>query len=107
MDSSSNYNHIHHNFFINNVKSPQAYDNGLFNQWFDELVNEGNYWSDYVSGDYQISGDAKTVDPYPLDENGELYLNNNQNYSTIYPFSLMLVALGLVLTVKKRKHPKK
>ncbi|MFX1511206.1 MAG: nitrous oxide reductase family maturation protein NosD [Promethearchaeota archaeon] len=66
----SNNNVLHHNsFFFNNENSTQAYDNGTNTQWYALSTNQGNYWSDYSgSNEYQIDGNAKTIDPYPLVE---------------------------------------
>ncbi|MCG3218839.1 MAG: right-handed parallel beta-helix repeat-containing protein, partial [Candidatus Heimdallarchaeota archaeon] len=69
LSSGSDNNTIHHNTFINNSNSPQAYDDGSNNIWFDILTNEGNFWSDYSgSGNYQIGGGAGSIDPYPSNE---------------------------------------
>jgi parallel beta-helix repeat protein len=63
----SDYNVIHHNDFIaNGQNTSQACDNGTNNQWYDETVLEGNYWSDYSgNGSYLIAGSAGASDPYP------------------------------------------
>ncbi len=64
----SDNNSIHHNSFIANGKhNSQAYDDGLNNQWYDEIVLEGNYWSDYSgNGNYVIEGSAGASDPFPM-----------------------------------------
>jgi len=62
-------NTIHHNNFIGNSMglSPQALDDGLNNQWYDETTLEGNHWDDWIGiGSYSINGTAGAVDPYPL-----------------------------------------
>lgn len=72
---SSWYNAIHHNSFINNgidewfFGDSQAYDDALYNVFYDKNTNEGNYWSDWVSGIYYIDGSygGTNSDPYPLD----------------------------------------
>jgi hypothetical protein len=66
----SNYNTIFYNSFINNFLEgkSQAKDDGLKNVWYNETLQEGNYWSDwwgYFS--YNIDGSAKSYDPYPSD----------------------------------------
>jgi parallel beta-helix repeat protein len=69
LSSTSDNNILHHNTFIDNSNSPQAYDDGSNNQWFDTENNEGNYWSDYSgTGPQQIAGSSRSIDPYPLSE---------------------------------------
>jgi len=73
-------NVIHHNNFIdNNVGDVQANDEDMDNYWNDTF-GEGNYWSDYEGRyvppainnrhiwdiPYDISGDAKSRDFFPL-----------------------------------------
>jgi len=62
-------NSIYHNNFIDNNENgtSQAFDDGLDNIWYNTLISEGNYWSDWLSGDYHINGSADATDPYPLD----------------------------------------
>lgn len=64
------HNRIHHNSIIGNggiVGGFQALDGGYNNTWFDTVVLEGNFWSDYAgSGWYQITGSANSWDEYPL-----------------------------------------
>jgi parallel beta-helix repeat protein len=61
------YNKIHHNSFIyNNQGSHQGFDSGSSNTWYDDLLSEGNFWSDWISGPYTISGSAGAEDLYPL-----------------------------------------
>ena len=65
----SDNNVIHHNNFIDNNLggTAQAYDDGLNNVWYDEIINIGNYWSDWIGvGDYYINGSSNSTDPYPI-----------------------------------------
>ena len=69
--SGHNYT-IHHNSFIDNNLggTSQAYDTGKYNKWYDEIMMEGNFWSDWSGvGSYVIAGSADSVDPYPLSTN--------------------------------------
>ena len=69
ISSLSENNTIHHNSFIDNNPggTSQATDDGSNNIWFDNITDEGNYWSDWIGvGDYDIDGSALVVDPYPL-----------------------------------------
>lgn len=61
---------IHHNSFIDNFLegTSQAYDRGVNNFWYDTIILEGNFWSDWISGSYAIDGVAFSVDLYPLSE---------------------------------------
>ncbi|MCE7741293.1 MAG: hypothetical protein GOP50_02440 [Candidatus Heimdallarchaeota archaeon] len=68
--TNSRYNTIHHNTFqYNNIDGDyQAYsdDYGYNNYWYDPLLNEGNYYSDWSgTGPYTVGFDT---DPYPLGE---------------------------------------
>jgi parallel beta-helix repeat protein len=60
--------YIHHNSFRNNNLggSSQALENLFQNYWFESATSEGNYWSDWVAGNYLIDGSAGSFDPFPL-----------------------------------------
>ena len=63
-------NSLHHNTFANNNPDgkKQALDDGVNNEWDDE-INTGNYWSDWWGlGSYNIRGLAKSKDSYPLND---------------------------------------
>ena len=47
VDGYCDNNNIHHNFYVNNYRKPQAEDDGTNNLWYNDSLNEGNYWSDY------------------------------------------------------------
>jgi len=58
----------HNNFFFNNMNgSSQGCDDGPSNSWYNDELEEGNYWSD-LNGSvfYNISGLSDSVDLYPL-----------------------------------------
>ena len=62
---------IYHNSFLNNnfknSEESQCRDNGINNIWYNEYINEGNYWSDLgMNLTYEIDGSAGSVDFYPL-----------------------------------------
>ncbi|MBY9002142.1 MAG: right-handed parallel beta-helix repeat-containing protein [Candidatus Heimdallarchaeota archaeon] len=68
LDSASMGNWIHHNAFISNNLggTSQAYDNTMdLNMWDDPWNMEGNYWDDWVSGNYTIDGLGNANDSYP------------------------------------------
>ncbi|MFW9924087.1 MAG: nitrous oxide reductase family maturation protein NosD [Candidatus Thorarchaeota archaeon] len=65
------YIRIYHNYFIDNYNGSsftQAYDaNASF--WYNNNLNEGNFWSDYVwipGTVYNIDG-GENFDPYPME----------------------------------------
>ncbi|NPD89577.1 MAG: hypothetical protein HGN29_12730 [Asgard group archaeon] len=63
---------IHHNSFIDNAldKNAQCFDSpypDLRNFWYDILLEEGNYWSDWDGlDDYILDGGGFVRDRYPL-----------------------------------------
>jgi len=75
---ASDYNSIHHNtFFDNNLLGydngtvtgyAQGYDTTLTNLWYDDTINEGNWWSDWGGmGSYVLDGGGPhNEDLYPL-----------------------------------------
>jgi hypothetical protein len=91
LSEDSDNNVIHHNDFIANGQyTSQAWDTGMNNQWHDETVLEGNYWSDYFSvGSYLIAGSAGASDPYPS--------LSPYRYTGETPFPHVLVRIGLFL----------
>ncbi|MEM3444868.1 MAG: NosD domain-containing protein, partial [Thermoplasmata archaeon] len=101
---SSTGNIIHHNNFIANNGAGkgvsgncQAYDDAGGNYWYDNTVQEGNYWSNWdgngwgTADAYPIDG-GKASDWYPLSETTQLPL-----------FAVLLLG-ALVAIARKRKH---
>ena len=67
-DSSSFNNLIYRNIFYNNNfgGSSQGFDEGTYNQWYDQLLLQGNCWSDWNGSEhYSIDGSANSLDLYP------------------------------------------
>ncbi|MHA2427880.1 MAG: right-handed parallel beta-helix repeat-containing protein [Candidatus Hermodarchaeia archaeon] len=66
--NGSNGNTIHHNnFYDNNLGgSSQAFTEDPSNTWYMAAENEGNFWSDWISGPYDIDGGVGAQDIYPL-----------------------------------------
>lgn len=100
---------IHHNNFIGNNAggTSQAIEDFITGhrdcEWYDSSVNQGNYWSDYVSpGVYNIDGTASNFDPYPLSSPVDLELI--PEYSpTFFALITLLSFIGLiVLIIRKR-----
>ena len=100
---------IHHNNFIQNngggIQAYEDYTGGHTNAtWYEVAVQEGNYWSDWVSGDYLITGSCANTDPFPL--GSQVIITT----IAIPEFSLNLIGLiltlstfGLVIIFIKRK----
>jgi len=69
---SSENNTIHHNIFFNNsiTHSSQVRDEGENNRWYDDSINEGNYWDDWSGiGSYYIFSEGDPIfDHYPLND---------------------------------------
>jgi parallel beta-helix repeat protein len=61
---------IHSNVFLddNITNESQALSTQQWNLWYDETNCRGNFWSDWVSGEYIIDGSYGNTDPYPLYE---------------------------------------
>ncbi len=104
-DGDSWYNWIHHNAFNNNNLggTSQAFDDSLFNMWDDPWTMEGNYWNDWVSGNYTLDGIAAANDSYPLGDvpPGIIIPEFSQ-------FSLLICLLPVVfismIIIRKRKR---
>ncbi|MCE7739110.1 MAG: hypothetical protein GPJ50_07015 [Candidatus Heimdallarchaeota archaeon] len=58
---------VHHNSFMD---SSSAIDrNGNNNLWFDDSLNEGNFWIDFTGYSvYEIPGSTGSIDSYPLSD---------------------------------------
>ena len=101
LDHLSANNSFHHNSFIDNNLggTSQAKDDGEYNIWFEEMIQEGNYWSGWNKDKpYLIDGDANSTDPYPLNEK----LNR-----IAYDFTLIIPAIILgisILKINKKKR---
>ena len=69
--SVSYYNVIAFNAFIDNNEggSSQAFDASGTNLWYNATTLSGNYWNEWISGNYQIDGSALAYDFYPLSSN--------------------------------------
>lgn len=90
-DSPSDLNLIYHNEIFENGVTPQAFDDSG-NIWYDDTINEGNWWSDYSgSGNYDITGAAGAYDPYPnnfVPKNGyyryPIFINQDSDFDAAH-----------------------
>jgi hypothetical protein len=89
---------VYHNYFLANMQLhlppdqklvqpytglSQAADQGKNNLWYHPQLLEGNYWTDWESGEYKIYGVVNSTDPYPL----PLYDSDNdgiEDWTEIY-----------------------
>ncbi len=98
---------VHHNYFINNNLggSSQAYDHGSNNIFYDLETNEGNWWNDCLSENYDIDGNTMAVDFYPL---GKIP-NEEEMQRTSYNLLLSLVlfpTIAVLYLLQKRTKRK-
>ncbi len=106
MSSSVGLNKIFHNEFKDNNlvgTTIQALDN-TGDQWYDEVLEEGNWWSDWSgssSSSYTLDGSAGSEDLYPLG-----FVPEISEYSRGY-FSYIMIGIflsvPLLVFIKKRK----
>ncbi len=107
IDYESYWNQIDHNEFYSNnqMGESQAYDDGEENLWYNPTTLEGNFWSDFESGDYEIDGASNSADTYPLsDKIDEEYtvIANILFVPSIMILFLFLLVLRLPRRSKKR-----
>ncbi|MBY9001341.1 MAG: right-handed parallel beta-helix repeat-containing protein, partial [Candidatus Heimdallarchaeota archaeon] len=104
-DDDSWYNWIHHNAFISNNLggTSQAFDDSLFNMWDDPWNMEGNYWDDWVSGNYTIDGIGQANDSYPLGDVPPGVIIYEFNQFSLLIFLLPVVFVSMVI-IRKRKR---
>ena len=99
---------IHHNSFVENrypgdYEAAQGRDDGTDNIWYDELKNEGNYWSDWSGeGSYQIEGSANTEDPYPL-TNPSIQPIEEEKAGFPFLFLIPVLICGAMLSKRRKK----
>lgn len=112
--SSSMYNIIYGNIFVNNSNEPtyeidggvvigdtssQGYDGASNNQWYDSVHQKGNSWDDYDGeGTYSIDGSAGSEDLYP-----ERYITQTAGNNSITIVTLITIIGLTALTIRRRK----
>ena len=69
ISATTYYSEVYLNNFINNSilypSNSQAFDDGYDSIFYDSDNMLGNYWSDWLSGNYSIDGSAGTEDIFP------------------------------------------
>ena len=105
MSLSVGINKIHHNAFLDNNlagSTIQALDDAG-DQWYDEVLLEGNFWDDFTGStgsSYSIDGAAGSEDLYPLG-----YVPEISEYTSGYMSFIMItifLAIPLTIYIKKR-----
>ncbi len=94
-------NLIYGNIFDNNnFGGPsQAYDDGVDNQWFDQLSSSGNYWSDWDgSTTYSIDGSSTSFDPYPSEYPQTPPRIENVTHSPFPPTNSSAITISATIT---------
>ena len=109
----SDDNLIHHNtFFENNLLGydngtvtgyAQGYDTKLTNLWYDDTINEGNWWSDWGGvGTYILDGGPNNEDLYPLgDPTVEII---SEFTPEIFVFLFITAIPVILISYRKRKR---
>ncbi len=100
--SSSSFNELYHNILIDNnlLGESQAYDECYNNKWYEDTLNQGNYWSDWTgSGSYEIDGFTNAIDPcptFPYSEFPECSYSPTTPTTTPPTLKLLGFTLGIV-----------
>ncbi|MHA1515573.1 MAG: hypothetical protein ACTSPF_08565, partial [Candidatus Heimdallarchaeaceae archaeon] len=106
MSLSTGLNKIYHNMFKDNNLAGttiQALDNAG-DQWYDEVLEEGNWWSDWSgasSSTYIIDGSVGSEDLYPLGFVPEI--SEYTGGYTSYIMVIVILVIPIVIYSKKRK----
>jgi parallel beta-helix repeat protein len=107
LDYKCSENIIHHNhFFYNNLAgTSQASDDGSSNIWYLEEIEQGNYWNDFEQENdyYQIDGNAKSRDLYPLSNDENEDNTNAINFHLVSLVSLIFT-LGCFYFRRKKRN---
>jgi len=101
---SGSNNVIYHNNFINcsTLYSSYGYDTGVSNYWYNETLQEGNWWDNWGgTGTYAIGGSAGAVDLYPL--GGIVVIPELGEISSFLFFVSILSFIAIVVLNKRRK----
>ncbi len=108
LDYKCSENIIHHNHFLYNnlAGTSQASDDGFSNIWFIEEIEQGNYWNNHEQENdyYQIDGNAKSRDLYPLSDDAKEEKTNAINFhSDSLVFLIFTLGFFYFWSKKKRK----
>jgi parallel beta-helix repeat protein len=103
---------IYHNTFIDNdwlgfYSYSHAYDNGTNNLWYNETLQEGNYWDDWTSGPYAIFGEVGSQDLYPLGSPTVTPFIPEFNKTIITSFFIIPLVVCITLLIKRKKKRNK
>ncbi|OLS32722.1 MAG: hypothetical protein HeimAB125_06140 [Candidatus Heimdallarchaeota archaeon AB_125] len=116
LNYSSNNLIRYNNFIDNNLGGlSQAYSkDGSDNYWFDEELEMGNFWNEWLGvGDYTIGGSWGEFDLYPLDDAVEIPRDLPEKPSWLFYFlviTLPVVCSGIltffIIDIRKKRKTK-
>jgi len=105
LDSESMWNWIHHNAFLGNAVgygTSQAFDDTMnLNMWDDPWNMEGNYWDDWVSGNYTIDGLGQANDSYPYGSIPPGVFEFSQFTFLVFLIPVVFVSISIIRKRKK------
>ncbi|MHA1814564.1 MAG: hypothetical protein ACTSX1_01030, partial [Candidatus Heimdallarchaeaceae archaeon] len=103
--SESMWNWIHHNAFLVNAVgygTSQAFDDTMnLNMWDDPWNMEGNYWDDWVSGNYTIDGLGQANDSYPYGSIPPGVFEFSQFTFLVFLIPVVFVSISIIRKRKK------
>ena len=92
---------IYHNTFDH----CSAFDEGINNVWYNPVIQEGNYWWDYIgTGNYTIDGSARSNDTFPLGTPPVPIIpefHQSLRYSWLLLFAPLIIAISYIRKRKK------
>ncbi len=100
---NSQHNVIYHNNFINcGSGSSYGSDSGTNNFWYNETLEEGNYWDNWPgTGTYAIDGTAGAFDLYPL--GSVIVIPELGKISSLISLISILSFISVIVLNKRRK----
>ncbi len=104
-------NIVFHNNFIDNFPGgiSQARDSSGNSSWFNEVLLEGSYWSDYSgTGYYSIEGEEGCCDMYPLTEpvnleNPIITTNPTTNKTSFTYLLITFLSLPIIYSSREKR----
>ncbi|MHA1592671.1 MAG: NosD domain-containing protein, partial [Candidatus Heimdallarchaeaceae archaeon] len=112
----SDYNRIHHNTFLDNnllgyndgmfTLYAQGYDTKTTSLWYDDTINEGNWWSDWSgTGSYVLDGRliGSNEDLYPLGT-PTVPIFSEYTLNLMFLFPMIIIPIILISYRKKNRN---
>lgn len=109
-DSTNNF--VYHNNFVDNfegagVSQGRDASTGNGNFWFNAVLAQGNFWSDYLgTGNYSIEGSIDCCDMYPLTSPVDIYesIPADTNQASFPYVLIILLSMPIVSIFRKRRE---